>query len=66
MTNWNAIKKGATWGAVAGLAISKLYLSANSPLGFYTGSIVGVFAFWIGLCVAIGAGIAYWATGTMD
>ncbi len=52
------IRKGAKWGALAGLMVAQLHIRNNSPLGFYTGSMMLVFAICIGLGAAIGAGIA--------
>ncbi|HWB45421.1 MAG TPA: hypothetical protein VG900_08290 [Hyphomicrobiaceae bacterium] len=60
-----AAKKGAKWGAVAGLALAQIYISHNSPLGFYTGSLPIVFLLCIGSGVAIGAAIGRWAA-TID
>ena len=53
------IAKGAKWGALAGFVLAQLFIRHNSPLGFYGGNMLGVFAFFIGLGTAIGAGIGW-------
>jgi hypothetical protein len=58
-----AAAKGAKYGLVAGLLISQAIIGLNSPLGFYTGSLVLVFGFWLGIGAAIGAAIGWWAAG---
>lgn len=60
-----AAKKGAKWGSVGGLVLAQLYLSQNSPLGFYTGNLALVFLFCIGLGVAFGAALGWWGA-TID
>jgi len=42
------MRQGAKWGSIAGFAIANTYLAANSPLGFYTGSVMLVFGVGIG------------------
>ena len=59
---WPAVKKGAKWGSVAGLVGGQFYLANNSPLGFYSGNLTLVFAVWIGLGTALGAGIGWAST----
>jgi hypothetical protein len=54
-----AMKKGAKWGAVAGLIGAQWYLAKNSPLGFYAGNVLQVFAIWIGLGVGLGVAIGW-------
>lgn len=62
---WRAVKKGAKWGSIAGLAIAQLTMSANSiqtPFGsIYGENVFALFAVWIGLGSALGAGIG-WAS----
>ena len=60
------LAKGAKWGGVAGLVVAQLYLRINSPLGFYTGNMLLVFAVCIGLGTAIGVGIAWLSAQPSD
>lgn len=62
------IAKGAKWSALAGFVLAQLYIGSNSPLGFYIGepNMLVVFAFFIGLGVAIGAGFAWLSTWARD
>jgi hypothetical protein len=53
------IKRCATWGAVAGFVVAKVFIRQNSPLGFYGGNMLLVFAVCIGLATAAGAGIGW-------
>jgi hypothetical protein len=62
------IAKGAKWGALAGVVLAQLSIANNSPLGFYVGppDMLVVFAFLIGLGVAIGAGFAWLSSRARD
>ena len=66
---WRAVKKGSMWGSIAGFVIAQLIMSSNSletPFGsIYGGNVLGLFAFWIGLGTALGAGIG-WANAHDD
>ena len=67
---WRPIKNGATWGAIAGFALGNLIMSSLSiqtPFGAIYGGDHGLalFAFWIGLGSALGAGIG-WAYTKID
>lgn len=42
------MRQGAKWGSIAGFAIANVFLASNSPLGFYTGSVMLVFGVGIG------------------
>jgi len=53
------MKRCATWGAVAGLVVAQVFIRRNSPLGFYTGNMLLVFAVCIGLGTVAGAGIGW-------
>lgn len=55
----NALAKGAKWGAVAGVLIAQWYMREHSPLGFYMGNVLLVFAVCIGICGWVGAAIAW-------
>ena len=61
-----AVKKGAKWGMIGGYGIAQLIIWSKSiptPFGsIYGGNMFGVFALWIGLGVAIGAGIGWLST----
>jgi hypothetical protein len=61
-----AVKKGAKWGMIGGYVIAQLIISSKSietPFGsIYNGNMFAVFATWIGLGVAIGAGIGWLST----
>ena len=50
--------KGATFGAVAGYAIGKIYLHSDWSDSFDPNNILLVYAVSIGLCAAVGYGIA--------
>lgn len=62
---WRAVKKGAKWGSVAGFIVANLIISSRSidtPFGpIYGENMFPVFAIWIGLGTALGAGIG-WAS----
>jgi hypothetical protein len=62
------IAKGAKWGALAGFIVAQLYISSNSPIGFYIGSpdMLVVFAGCIGLGAAIGAGFGWLSMQSSD
>ncbi len=57
------VKKGMTWGAVAGLLAGKMYISWQSidtPVGdVFEGNVLLVFAVSVGGLAAIGAGIGW-------
>jgi len=55
----SAMAKGAKWGALVGFVIAQWYMGQHSPLGFYGGNVVGVFAVCIGICTLIGAGFGW-------
>jgi hypothetical protein len=61
-----AVLKGAKWGMVVGFGVAQLVIWSKSiptPVGsIYGGNMFGVFALWIGLGVAIGAGIGWLST----
>ena len=44
------MRRGAKWGSLAGFMIANMVLASNSPLGFYSGSVMLVF----GVCVGGG------------
>jgi hypothetical protein len=54
-TNRRAVKWGWKAGTVAGIGLGQYYIANNSPLGFYTGSIVLVFELIVPLCAGVGA-----------
>lgn len=60
---WRAIKKGLAGGALAGFLIARFYMesrSVDTPVGtLYEGNILLVFAVFIGLGAATGAGIGW-------
>jgi hypothetical protein len=60
------IKRCATWGAVAGFVVAQVFIRRNSPLGFYGGNMLLVFAVCIGLGAAAGAGIGWAMSQTSD
>jgi hypothetical protein len=61
-----AVRKGAKWGMIVGFVIAQIFISfgsINTPFGsIYTGNMLLVFAFWIGLGSALGAGIGWLST----
>ena len=61
-TNRRAVKWGWKAGTVAGIFLGQYYITSNSPLGFYTGSIVLVFVSIVPLCAGLGAGIGWLST----
>jgi hypothetical protein len=58
-----AVWKGAKWGMVAGFFVAQIFIwsgSIDTPFGsIYTGNLFLMFAFWIGLGAALGAGVAW-------
>ncbi len=58
--------KGAKWGMVAGFVIAQIIISVKSidtPFGsIYVGNMALVYLLWIGLGVAVGAGIGWLST----
>ena len=65
-TNRKAVKWGWKAGTVAGIFLGQSYITSNSPLGFYTGSIVLVFVSIVPLCAGLGAGIGWLLTNKID
>jgi len=67
---WRAVKKGAKWGAIAGLVIAQILISAGSvqtPFGaVYVGNMFAVFAICIGLGSALGVGFGWLNAHEMD
>jgi hypothetical protein len=67
---WRAVKKGAKWGSIVGFAIAQLIMSSRSiqtPFGpIYGENLFALFAFWIGLGCALGAGIGWAYTDSHD
>lgn len=63
---WRAVKTGAKWGSITGLAIAQLIMSSCSiqtPFGpIYGENVFALFAIWIGLGSALGAGIGWLST----
>ena len=63
---WAAVKKGAKWGSLAGLAIAQFFIASNSietPFGsIYTGNLFALFAVCVGLGTGLGAGIGWMST----
>jgi hypothetical protein len=56
-----AAKTGAKIGAACGLAIGQAVMASNSPLGFYTGSVLLLLGSWTLAGAAAGAGIGWLA-----
>jgi len=61
-TNRRAVNWGWKAGTVAGIGLGQYYITNNSPLGFYTGSIVLVFELAVPLCAGLGAAIGWLMT----
>jgi hypothetical protein len=60
--NWIAVKEvrwGWRTGGVVGILLARHYISANSPLGFYTGSIALVFETIAPFFAALGGAIGF-------
>ena|SRR5579872_597399 len=57
----SGLAKGAKWGAIVGFAIAQWYMGQNSPLGFYGGNVLAVFAVCLGICTSVGAAIGWLA-----
>jgi len=51
------VRWGWRTGGIVGLYLTQSYIAANSPLGFYTGSVALVFEVIAPICAALGAGI---------
>jgi len=57
-TTLNDAKWGSRSGGIVGLFLAMSYIRANSPLGFYPGSIALAFELIVPACAALGAGVA--------
>jgi hypothetical protein len=42
------MRQGAKWGTIAGFMMASVVMGANSPLGFYSGSVTLLFIVFIG------------------
>jgi hypothetical protein len=65
-TNRRAVNWGWKAGTVAGIFLGQYYITSNSPLGFYTGSVVLVFELFVPFFAGLGAGIGWLMTGKSD
>jgi hypothetical protein len=65
-TNRRAVKWGWKAGTVAGIFLGQYIITSNSPLGFYTGSIVLVYELIVPLCAGLGAGAGWVLTDKID
>ena len=63
---WRAIKKGIAGGAFVGFIVARYVMDSQTvetPVGpVYGGNVLLLFAVWVGLCAAAGAGIGWFAT----
>ncbi len=55
--------RGAKYGAVAGLVAATIVVSDNFPLSFFPVQPGFVFGYWVGIGLAVGAGIGWWRSG---
>ena len=55
--------RGAKYGAAAGLCAALLVVNVNFPFSFLGVQPGFVFGYWVGLGLAIGAGIGWWRAG---
>lgn len=54
---------GAKYGAAAGLVAAAIVLNESFPFNFLSVQPGFVFGYWIGIGMAIGAGIGWWRAG---
>jgi hypothetical protein len=55
--------RGAKYGAAAGLGAAVIAVSDGLPFSFLSVPPGFVFGYWIGIGIAIGAGIGWWHAG---
>lgn len=58
--------RGARYGAAAGLGAAAIVVNENFPFSFFSVQPGFVFGYWIGLGMAIGAGIGWWRAGRVS